>query len=127
MWRIRKRNSIQKLKGVTYGTRGVFSYLRDLLKILQFGFLCNVTMLALNNVATSQRRDISSSTPWNVATLDLNVATSVLPFSGTSRNWIIPSLELRDVGSQRRDVCCTSLWNVTTLSPNVATLPLVIA
>ena len=87
MWWIRKRNSIQKLKGVTYGTRGVFSYLRDLLKILQFGLLCNV------------------------ATLALNIATLVVPPPETLRRWIsmsrrrfCPSLERRDVEPERRDV-----------------------
>ena len=121
MWRIRSKNSLQKLKGVTNCTRGVFSYLGTLLKILHFGLLCNV------------------------ATLALNVATSVLPLFGTSRRWIptlrrwkIASLQRSDIGSQCRDVglyllwnvamlVLNPLWNVATLSPNVATLPLFIA
>ena len=36
----------------------------------------------------SQGRDVGILTPWNVATLDLNIATSVSPLSGTSRRWI---------------------------------------
>ena len=49
---------------------------------------CNVVTSQRCNVATSQRHNIGSSTPWNVATLHLNIATSVLPFSRTSRRWI---------------------------------------
>ena len=79
----------------------------------------------------SQRRDVSFTTLWNIATLDLNVATSVSPLSRTSRCWIqrrdvefIASLSCRDVGSQRRDVGSSTFGNVVTLSPNIATLPL---
>ena len=61
------------------------------------GFLCHVAMLAFN-VATSQRRDVS-----------------------TSRRQFDPPLERRDVGSQRRDVGLDLLWNVATVDPNVAT------
>ena len=85
-----------EFKRTTYGTRKVFSYLIDLLKILQFSLLCNVV--------TSQRRNVGSSTPWNVA-------TSVFPFFGTSRRWIpmsrhwlLLSLERRDVEPECRDV-----------------------
>ena len=77
------KNSLPKLKGVTTCTRGVFSYIRDLLAIFHFGLLRNVATLALN-VATSQRCDVSKFTPWNVATLDPNVATLKNIFSGTS-------------------------------------------
>ena len=77
----------------------------------------------------SQRRDIGSSTFWNVATLDLNVGTSISPLSGTSRLGsrcrdvgVKASLSRRDVDIQCRDVGNSTLWNVATLSLNVVTL-----
>ena len=100
MWRIRSRNSLQRLQGVTNGTMGVLFYLGTLLKILHFSLLCNV------------------------ATLTLNVATSILPISGTPRCWILTSQRWKIVSLQCRDVGLYLLWNVVTLDTNVATLVL---
>ena len=54
--------------GSPFTQRGVFLMPNNLMKIFHFGLLCNV--------ATSH--DVGSFTPLNVATLDLNVVTSVL-------------------------------------------------
>ena len=64
---------------------------------------------------------------------NLNVATSVLPLSGTSRCWISTLLRwIYGLFGTSQHWISTSRhlqlhpWNVATLSPNVATLPLFI-
>ena len=162
--------STTTIQSVTF-TRGESSLILDhgfIMYIL--GLLCNVVTLALN-VATLQRRDVSTSRRqfdpslecrdvrsqhrdvgldtslqrrdvrsqrrdfgfeplWNVATLDINVATLVLHLLqlrdvGYQRRDVdfYHSLARHDIGSQRCDVGCFILWNVATLHPNVATLP----
>ena len=70
-------------------------------------------MLA-RNVPTS-RRCLNHEKPslGNVAALELNVATLV-----------VPPLERRDVRSQSRVVSFSIICNVATLDPNVVTLDL---
>ena len=87
--------STTKVQSVTF-TRGEFSLILDHGYIMYIlGLLCNVTTLALN-VMTSQRRDVSLTTLWNVATLifttlwnvatlDPDVAALDAFLSGTSR------------------------------------------
>ena len=80
------------------------------------GLLCNVATLALN-VATLQRRDVSTSRCHFDPPLERRD-------DGYQRRDVDfnHSLERRDVDIQRRDVDFAPLWNIAMLIFNVATL-----
>ena len=131
MWRIRSRSPFQKCEGVKI----VFKGFSQTLETHEFFFSFWPSLLRCD--VGSQHRDVGGHTPWNVTTLDLNVATSVFPFSRTSQRWIstsrrqfFHSLERRDVGFmaslERCDVECQRRNVGNSTLGNVATLPLFI-